>query len=124
MSQYKNSNSDRKSAKRISGTGNRTPSFAVKTRYVNRYTISDLLKAERQEWALSRANKLGAVAPPGRVDSAAHKKRKCKQMTAGRTMASCLSGQNVSSINSMLPASVLEDIVGNGQTTCCKDSGG
>lgn len=29
----------------ISGTGSRTPSFAVKTRYVNRYTISDCLIA-------------------------------------------------------------------------------
>ena len=40
-----NKDNERKKAKKVekrnSGTGNRTPSFAVKTRYVNRYTIPD-----------------------------------------------------------------------------------
>ncbi len=37
--------------KKISGTGNRTPSFAVKTRYVNRYTIPDPTAPPAAVWS-------------------------------------------------------------------------
>lgn len=73
--------------KRISDTGNRTPSFAVsnlKTRYVNRYTISDFLFCDFKVDSNEAVPRLGPTPYGARSDRDVDGRRQTRAHFAAR----------------------------------------